>query len=273
MSIHPTAIIDRKAEIDSSVEIGPYCVIDANVRVEKNCRLYHGVYLTGWTEIAEGCVIHPGAIVGHAPQDIDYSGDRSYCRIGKNTVLREYVTIHRGTKPESQTVVGEECFILTGTHIGHNCVIGNHVTMVNDVLLGGYVEIQDHANLGGRAGIHQFVRIGELSMIAGTSRIVQDVIPFSITDCSGKIVGMNRIGLKRSEIPKNQIEDIREAYRVIMGKNHSFQDTIDQITKIVSTPAGHRLLVFLQADSKRGFSGRSSSKSRNNSTLGIENSE
>lgn len=273
MSIHPTAIVDRKAEIDNSVEIGPYCVIDANVRIEKNCRLYHGVYLTGWTEIAEGCVIHPGAIVGHAPQDMKYKGDRSYCRIGKNTIIREYVTIHRGTVPDSETVIGEECFILAGSHIGHNCKIGHHVTMINDVLLGGYVEIGDRANIGGRAGIHQFVRIGELAMISGMSRVVQDVIPFSISDGSGKIVGMNRIGLKRSEIPGNQIEDIRQAYRVIMDRGYSFQDTIDHLVKIVSTPAGHRLLKFLQTDSKRGFSGRSSSKSRNNSIQYIENSE
>jgi len=273
LAIHPTAIIDRQAKIDSSVEIGPYCVIDANVRIEKNCRLYHGVYITGWTEIAEGCVIHPGAIVGHEPQDLKYKGDRSYCRIGKNTIIREYVTIHRGTVPDSETVVGEECFILAGSHIGHNCVIGHHVTMINDVLLGGYVEIGDRANVGGRAGIHQFVRIGELSMIAGTSRVVQDVIPFSVTDCSGNIVGMNRIGLKRSEIPKDQIEDIRAAYRVIMGEGYSFQEKIDDLTKIVSTPAGHRLLKFLQSDSKRGFTGRSSSKSRNNSTKDNKNLE
>ncbi|UCF32391.1 MAG: acyl-[acyl-carrier-protein]--UDP-N-acetylglucosamine O-acyltransferase, partial [Phycisphaerales bacterium] len=115
MAIHPTAIVDPKAELDPTVEVGPYCIIEANVHVAAGCVLMHNVYLTGWTEIGENCVLHPGVIVGHAPQDVKYDGSRTYCRIGRNNILREYVTIHRGTTPESVTTVGDDCFLLAGS--------------------------------------------------------------------------------------------------------------------------------------------------------------
>ena len=262
MAIHPTAIIDPNAEIDSIVEVGPYCVIDAHVRVAKNCRLFHGVYLTGWTQIGEGCVIHPGAVVGHEPQDIKYGGDRSYCRIGKNTIIREYVIIHRGTIPDSETVLGNECFLLAGSHVGHNCCVGNNVTLINNVLLGGHVEVGDHVTMGGGAKVHQFVRIGEYAMVAGNSRVGRDVIPFGLTDLEGKIVGFNRVGLKRSDMPKEHIDDIRGAYKVLMSGESSFQDTVERLAQDVCTPAGQRLVQFLRMDSRRGVAGRSRSKSR-----------
>jgi UDP-N-acetylglucosamine acyltransferase len=257
VSIHPTAIIDPKAELDGSVTVGPFCVIDGNVKVGGGCRLYQGVYLTGWTEIGPDCELHPGVIVGHAPQDIKYTGARTYCRVGRGTVLREHVTIHRGTTPESETVVGEGCFLLAGAHVGHNCVVGNRVTLINNVLLSGHVEVADRVTMGGNAGVHQFVRIGELAMVAATCRAVMDVVPFALTNTTGRIAGLNRVGLRRAEMPREEIADLRNAYRILFGQHRPFSQAVEHLADKVTTPAGRRLLEFLQAESKRGIAGSS----------------
>lgn len=256
MAIHPTAIIDPKAELDGSVEVGPFCVIDGHVRVAAGCRLYSGVYLTGWTEIGEDCELHPYVIVGHAPQDTKYNGERSYCRIGRGTILREHVTIHRGTTPESATVVGEDCFLLGGVHVGHNGVIGRHVTLVNNVLLGGHAEIEDRAMLGGGAVVHQFVRIGELAMVAGHARITMDIVPFALTDPAGRIAGLNRVGLRRAGIPPEHLKEIRNAYRVLFASRLSLPQAVERVAAEAQSPPVRRLARFLQRDSRRGLAGR-----------------
>ncbi len=256
MAIHPTATIDRKAELDGSVEVGPYCVIDGHVRVAAGCRLYHNVYLTGWTEIGEGCELHPGAIVGHLPQDTKFSGERSYCRIGRRTVLREYVTVHRGTVPESETAIGEECFLLVGSHVAHNCMLGRGVTLINNVLLGGYVQVGDTATLGGASVVHQFVRIGELAMVAGSARVVQDVLPFALVGLDGRIAGLNRVGLRRAQFSQEQIKVVREAYRALFASGLPQQEAIARLENEPTSPTREKIISFLQGISKRGIAGR-----------------
>jgi len=260
MAIHATAIIDKKAEIDSTTDIGPFCVIEGHVRVAGGCRLYQGVYLTGWTEIGEDCVIHPHTVVGHEPQDVKYKGERSYCRVGRGTILRENVTIHRGTIPESATVVGEDCFLLAGAHVGHNCVVGNNVTIINNVLLAGHVEVGDRVTLGGAAGIHQFVRIGELAMISGTARVVQDILPFALIDPDGRIAGLNRIGLRRAGISRDEVHHLRLAYRTLFASDLPFSEATKKVATEPATGATKRLAQFLQQPSKRGIAGRSRSR-------------
>ena len=256
MAIHPTAIIDPKAELDSSVEVGPYCVIDAHVRVARGCRLYHGVYLTGWTEIGEDCVLHPGAIVGHAPQDTKYGGERSFCRIGPRTILREHVTIHRGTDPDSATTVGENCFLLAGAHVAHNCVVGSDVTLVNNVLLGGHVHVQDLVTIGGGAVVHQFVRIGKLAMITGNARITMDILPFALVDVTGHIAGLNRVGLRRADVSPEDRDDLRKAYRLLFSSGLPFQQAVGELGKSAHTSCGQHLVRFLCEKTRRGFAGR-----------------
>ena len=257
MSIHPTAIVDRQAEIDPSVTVGPYCIIEGPVRLAAGTRLYQNVYITGETHIGENCVLHPGVIVGHEPQDLKYRGEPTGCRIGRGTILREYVTIHRGTTPDSATVVGEECFLLVGSHVAHNCTVGNKVTLINNVLLGGHVEVGDGATLGGHASVHQFVRIGELAMIAGYARVRKDVLPFSLVDTKGLVAGLNRVGLRRAETPREQLDEIRRAYRVWFSRELSRTQAIEQLASELRCPPGLRLLAFLQAESRRGLAGRS----------------
>ena len=263
MAIHPTAIIDPAAELDSTVEVGPNCVIDAHVRVASGCRLYQGVYLTGWTEIGEDCELHPGVIVGHAPQDTAYGGERSFCQIGRGTGLREYVTIHRGTIPDSKTVVGEDCFVLAGSHVAHNCVIGRGVTLINNGLLGGHAVVEERATIGGAVGIHQFTRIGELSMIAGCARVTMDIVPYALVDAQGRISGLNRVGLRRAEIPREHIMEVREAYRLLFASGLPFSEAIEQLATDVKFPPGQRLLRFLQSETRRGIAGRA--RTRDNS--------
>ncbi len=255
MTIHPTAIVHPKAELAADVEIGPYCVIDANVRIAAGCRLYHNVYVTGWTEIGEGCILHPGAVVGHEPQDVKYHGERTYCRIGRNNVIREYVTVHRGTTPESETRIGDDCFLLAASHVGHNCRVGNRVTIVNVALLGGYVTVGDGAMLSGGSVFHQFVRVGELAMIAGGGRVVLDVIPFALTDAQGRIAGLNRIGLRRAAIPTAQVSELREAYRVLFSRGRAFSAAVSRLQAQVRFPPAQRLIEFLLGESKRGLAG------------------
>lgn len=258
MAIHPTAIIHRGAEIDPTTEIGPYCVIDSNVRIGANCRLFHNVFVTGWTQIADGCTIHPGAIVGHEPQDVKYKGERSYCRLGKNGIIREYVTIHRGTEPESTTAIGDNCFLLSGSHIAHNCSLGNNITLINGVLLAGHVHIGDRVTMGGGATVHQFVRIGELAMIAGNARVPMDVLPFAMLDVSGRVIGLNRIGMRRSGLTRDDLHAIREAYRTLHNSGLPFRKAVEKLTLQASaSPAVSRLVQFLSEPSKRGIAGKS----------------
>jgi len=257
MSIHPSAIVSPQAEFDGSVTVGPYCVIEDHVQIGATCRLYQNVYLTGWTQIGPDCELHPGVIVGHAPQDVKYKGERSYCRIGRGTILREYVTIHRGTVPESTTVVGEDCLLLAGSHVGHNCAVGNRVTLINNALLGGHVEVGEGVTIGGAAAVHQFVRIGELVMIAGNARVRMDIVPFALTDADGRIAGLNRVGLRRAGIPRDHVADIRNAFRILFSGNSPLENRVEQLANGVQSPPGQRLLEFVKATSKRGLAGRS----------------
>ncbi len=267
MSIHPTAIIDPKADIDASVEIGPFSIVDANVRIAAHSRLFQNVYVTGWTEIGESCEVHPGAIVGHVPGDIKYKGARTYCRIGRDTILREYVTVHRGTEPDSATTIGERCFLLAGCHVGHNCTIGNDVTIINDALLAGHVSIGDRTTIGGDVGLHQFVRVGTLAMLAGNANVVMDVLPFALTDLQGKVAGLNRVGLRRAGISREEVIEIREAYRTLFASRLPFRQAVESVIPNMQTPAGQTLAAFLQAPTRRGIAGRPRKKKSDESDL------
>ncbi len=258
MSIHPTAIVDPAARIEDDVEIGPCCVIDANVRIASGCRLLHHVFVTGWTTIERECVLHPGVIVGHEPQDLKYDGSRSYCRVGERTILREYVTIHRGTEPESETVVGRECFLLAGAHVAHNCNVGDGVTLINNVLLAGHVTIGKGATLGGGAVVHQFVRIGEGVMVPGNARVPKDLVPFALADVEGRIAGLNRLGMRRSGMSREDLVALRDAYRIVFTAGLKPAEAAD---KLADHPNPHcRILAtFLKETSRRGLAGRARS--------------
>ncbi|MCK4657999.1 MAG: acyl-ACP--UDP-N-acetylglucosamine O-acyltransferase [Phycisphaerae bacterium] len=253
MPIHPTAIVDKTAEIDASADVGPYVIIEGPVHIAADVRVYPHAYLCGWTRIAENCEVHMGAVLGHVPQDVAFTGERSYCEIGPNTVIREYATVHRGTIPESKTVVGANCLLGVGSHVAHNCVIGDHVNMLNGVLLAGHVHVGARAFLSGGAGVHQFARIGELVMLSGNAAISCDIPPFLLAYGRDQIGGINRVGLTRAGFSRDEIEEIRQAHKLLYRSGRPLSHSIAELAEKVVTPAGHRMVDFLKAERKRSL--------------------
>jgi UDP-N-acetylglucosamine acyltransferase len=183
-------------------------------------------------------------------------GGESFCRIGSDNIFREHVTIHRGTKAGTETVVGDRCMFLASAHVAHNCVVGNDVTLVNSSMLGGYVHVGDRAVLSGNVGVHQFARVGELAMVGGLTYIRQDAPPFFMYDESGYCAGINAVGLRRAGFSSEERAELKIAYRRLYRTPGTWTDAVADVAMTVTTNAGKRLVEFLQAPSKRGFLAR-----------------
>lgn len=252
MSIHPTAVIDSRAKIHAQAEIGPYVVIDGEVSVGRGCRIMAHSYLTGWTEIGENNEIHPGVILGDAPQDKGYHGEKSYLKVGDHNIFREYVQVHRGTAPESATVIGSHNFLMAGSHAGHNCRLGDHIVVANGALLGGYVEVGDQAFISGNCVVHQFVRVGGLSLMRGLSGASRDVPPYSIVDWRHTVRGVNVVGLKRAGFDELRIREIKEVYRVLFRRGRNLSLAVREIESAGNTSADIIALLDFIKSSKRG---------------------
>jgi UDP-N-acetylglucosamine acyltransferase len=255
VAIHPTAIVDPKAHIDPTAEIGPYVIIDGPVRIGPGTRVYPHAFLTAWTEIGAGCQIHPGAVIGHLPQDLAYRGDETYCRIGDETIIREGASIHRGTDPGSETVVGRRCYIMAAAHVAHNCRLGDEVKVVNNVLLAGHVQVGAGAFISGGTVVHQFVRIGELVMIGGNASIAMDVPPYFMAVRLGYCAGVNAVGMRRAGFTPEQRNDVKQAYRILYKPGAPFREAIEMLADAVQTDAGRRIVAFLREPSRRGITG------------------
>jgi len=252
MRIHPTAVIDSKADLDSDVEIGPYVVIEGQVRIERGTRVMAHAYLTGWTEIGEGNEIHPGAILGAAPQDKAYQGVETYLRIGTGNIIREYVQIHRGTTLGSATTIGNNNFLMAASHVGHNCKLGDNIVLANGSLLGGYVEVGNSVFISGNCVVHQFVRIGDYSLMRGLSGTSRDVPPYAIVDWQHTVRGVNVVGLKRAGFDEKRIRAIRDAFRVLFRKGRNLTLAIKEVEESARANSDvSALLEFIKA-SKRG---------------------
>ena len=262
MPIHPTAIVSQDAIVDPSAELGPYVVVEGPCRIGAGVVLGPSAVVLGHTDVGAGCRIHAGAVVGDLPQDRAYRGGVTFCRIGAGTMIREHVTIHRGTAEGSATVVGENCLILASAHVGHNCRLGNGVQVINAALLGGHVEVGDRAIISGNAGVHQFVRIGELALVGGLAKVTQDVPPFVMIDGPGRCVGVNSVGMRRAGFPADQRNEIKAAYRLLYRSDRAFRRSIEDVAALVRTEAGRTLLAFLTAPSRRGISARAHDSDR-----------
>jgi len=252
VAIHPTAVIDPRAEIDGEVEIGPYVVIDGPVKIKRRTRVMAHAYITGWTEVGEGNEIHPGAVLGDAPQDLAYRGEESYLRIGDRNIFREHVQLHRGTAPASSTVIGNDNFLMAGSHVAHNCKLGDHVVLANGALLGGYVEVGDRAFISGHCVVHQFVRVGELSLMRGLSGVSKDVPPYSIVDWQHRVRGVNSVGLKRAGFDERRIREIKEAFRLLFRKGRNLSLAVKEIESRENNSADVLALLEFIKSSKRG---------------------
>jgi len=229
MAIHRTAIIDSRAEIDPNVEIGPYAVIDGPVKIKTGTRVMAHAYVTGWTEIGADNEIHPGAVLGNAPQDQAYKNAESYLKIGDRNIIREHAQIHRGTVAGSSTIIGDDNFLMATSHVGHNCRIGNSVTLANGALLAGYVEVGNHAFISGNCVAHQFVRIGEYALMRGLSATSRDVPPYAIIDWQHTVRGVNVVGLKRAGFDEQRIRAIKEAFRVLFRKGRNMSLALKEV--------------------------------------------
>ena len=252
MTIHPTAIIDPRAEIDSEAEIGPYVVIDGAVKVMGGTRVMAHAYLTGWTEIGADNEIHPGAVLGGAPQDKAYKGQQTFLRIGDRNIFREHVQVHRGTAAGSATTIGNDNFLMATAHVGHNCKLGDNIVLANGALLGGYVEVGNNVFLSGNCVVHQFVRIGDYSLMRGLSGTSRDVPPYAIIDWQHTVRGVNVVGLKRAGFDDKRIRAIREAFRILFRKGRNLALAMKEVED--SRRANSDVLALLEfiKASKRG---------------------
>lgn len=255
MPIHPTAVIDPGAEISGDVEIGPYVVIEDNVKIGPRVKIWANAYICSFTEIGEDSEIHMGAVVGHLPQDISFRKKRSYLVIGKRNIIREYATIHRGTQEDSVTLIGDGNFIMGFVHIGHNCKLGNDIVIANASALSGYVEVGDKAFISAHAAIHQFARIGAVSMLAAKTRVSKDVPPYMLAkgeDC--KIYGMNIVGLRRAGFSQEVRNKIKRAHNILYRSGYKLSQAIEELEKAGLGEEVRYLIDFLKKDSKRGIS-------------------
>ena len=255
--IHPTAIIDPNAELASDVEVGPYAIIGPNVKIGEGTVVQANAYLSGHTTIGKNCEIFPFACVGMKTQDLKYQkGDVTYAEIGDNTVLREFSTVHLGTRLGEVTRVGKNCLVMAYCHVAHGCTVGNHVIMSNLASMAGEVTVGDHAILGGMAGIHQFCRIGEYAMIGGMSKIRQDCPPYMIVesiDGETKVRSPNIVGLQRAGFSEETRRALKEAFRLLYreGLNHS--QALERIKlEVDQTPEIVKLVTFFGNSGSRG---------------------
>lgn len=257
MSIHPTAVIDPKAELDSSVIVEPYAVIEGPVKIGAETRIGAHAVVCGHTTLGARNTIGSFAIIGGPPQDIHYKGEPTELIIGDGNQIREYVSIHRATvKASGKTIIGNNNMIMAYCHIAHDCILADHVIMANVATLAGHVEIGSHANLGGLVAVHQFCRIGDYAYIGGMSGIGLDVPPFVIMEGTRnqmRIASINKIGLRRAGIDRDTIKNLEEAFRILFRSPEILlKDALAKLEEEMKDCAQVQQMVQFFHSSKRG---------------------
>ena len=250
--IHATAVIHPKVQIDSSVEVKPFAVIDEHVSLGAGCVVGPHVHLTGHTLIGAGNIFHAGCVIGDAPQDLKYRGEPTRLRLGDQNVFREHVTVHRSAKLDEETVIGSRNFLMASCHIGHNCRLGDQVIIANGALLGGHVTVEDKVFISGNCLVHQFVRIGTLALMQGGSAISKDLPPFTIARGDNGICGLNIVGLRRAGFSNEQRLELKQVYRALFRGGNNFRAALVEARETFSSEAARTMLDFVLA-SKRGI--------------------
>lgn len=228
--IHPTAVIEKGAELGAEVRIGAYCVIGPNVKLGDKVELKSHVAVDGHTTIGEGTVVYPFASLGHAPQDLKYKGEKTELLIGKNNKIREHVTMNPGTvQGAGKTVVGDGGLFMMSAHVAHDCVVGNGVILANNATLAGHVEVGDFVIIGGLSAVHQFVHIGAHAMIGGMSGVEHDVIPFGLVKGErAHLAGLNYVGLERRGFTKEQVQALMKAFKVLFAESGTLSERVEK---------------------------------------------
>lgn len=249
----PTARAHPDAVIGPGARIGEFCVIESDVTIGRDCVLEPYVYVKRWTTLGERNAVSAGTVLGTDPLDKNFTGERSYLRIGNGNIIREHYTISRGTEPESVTEIGDGNYIMTSGHIAHNCKIGHNTVICSCALVAGSVEVEDQAFISGGVVIHQFSRIGRLAMIGGNTRVNSDVPPFFLySGFNVEAKGLNFVGLKRAGFQAPQIAALKAAYRLLYRSGLKLEDALRRIEAEAATPETAHLVSFIRR-SKRGI--------------------
>jgi UDP-N-acetylglucosamine acyltransferase len=249
--IHPSAILSPGAQLDSSVEVGPFSVIDGQVSIGPGCRIGPHVYLTGRTTIGPDNCFHAHCVIGGPPQDVKYKDAPTGLRIGAHNLFREGITVHRSAKPGEDTVLGSHNFLMVNSHVGHNVRLGDHVIVANGALLGGHAEVEDRVFISGNCLVHQFVRIGQLAIMQGGSAISQDLPPFTMARGINSLCGLNTIGLRRAGLSPAERLELKRLYQKLFRSGLNLSAAMAEARKEVVSASARHLLDFIAA-SKRG---------------------
>ena len=254
--IHPTAIVESGAQLGEDVEIGPYANIGAHVKIGARTTVKQGAIIDGHTTIGEDCQIFPYALIGMKTQDLKYvDGSVSYVEIGNRTVIREFATVHLGTKDGEKTVIGDDCLFMAYCHAAHGVIMGNHVICSNSVQLAGDVTVDDFAIIGGLAGVHQFCHVGCHAMIGGASRVTQDVPPYMLAvvkEGDLRVIGPNVVGLTRRGFAKESIRALKDAYRFLYHEGLNRSQALERVENDVEQVDEIKELVAFYRNSTRG---------------------
>jgi len=254
MSIHPTAIVSKKAKVAGDAEVGPYTIITDNVTVGRGTKVGAHCVIEGNTTIGCGCRIFTGAVLGSQPQDMKFKNEKVFLEIGDGNIIREYCTFNLGTEELSKTIVGNNNLFMAYAHIAHDCVVGDNCIIANNGTLAGHVAIEDKAVVGGLVAIHQFVKVGTLSIIGGCSKVVQDIPPYSTCDGHpARVFGLNLIGLRRNDIEKDAMEALKHAFKILFNSGLTPKHALEKIEKEIKQTAEVSHLVDFIKNSQRGL--------------------
>lgn len=258
--IHPAAIVSPRAHLGAGVKIGPWCSVGPEVSLADNVRLHASVVIDGRAVLEEGVEVFPFTTIGLPPQDLKYAGEPTRCHIGARTVLRESVTVHRGTvHGDGLTKIGADCLVMANAHVAHDCRVGDGVIIVNNVVMGGHVTIGERARIMGSAALHQFVRIGRGAVVGGLCGVERDVIPYgSVLGNRARLVGLNWVGLKRSGVPAAEVQEMRRAFRLLYPRSEEealvFGERLKRVRALYGAlPRVAEMLAFMEAPSRRGL--------------------
>lgn len=252
--IHPKALVDPCATLGFHVEVGPFAVIGPDVTVGERTSIQSHVVIEGTVTIGSENVIGPGCVIGAPPQDLAYSFQtKSGVRIGNRNVFREYCTIHRGNAEGTETIVGDDNFLMVGTHVGHNCAIGNKVIIANNCLLAGHVRVDDKAFIGGASAFHQHMRVGRMVMVQGSSAFGKDLPPFTLAAERNGIFGLNLVGMKRAGFSSADRTDIKRAFDLLYRSGLNLTQALEKASSTEFGPLGEEFFAFVREAKMRGI--------------------
>lgn len=254
--IHPLAYVALAARLGQGVSIGPFCTVGPDVEIGDGVTLHSHVNLDGHTTIGARSEIFPFASIGTAPQDLSYKGDPTTASVGEDCVIRESVTVNRGTPKTGATTIGDRCFLMAYAHVAHDCRVGNNVIFANAATIGGHVKVGDYVFLGGLCAVHQFTRIGDFAMVGGVTGVKEDVIPygmaFGANGTSGELIGLNVVGMKRRGLSRDDVRTVRACYETLFYGVGTFAERLADATAAYRDhPAAGRLIAFIEAGEKR----------------------